>query len=135
MIVRDADGVQVLELGDEAYTGGYLARSLSDGRRTFKRVTAESPLVDGEIDVAVSLRRQWLRLVVAIEGTASEVRARRQALLAAVEQAVWFLDLGDGIQWQCGYSDSDTARFEEAPQTTDREVALTIPAMPTSYGY
>lgn len=135
MIVRDADGVQVLELGDDGYTGGYLARSLTDGARNFRRITVDAPLVDGEVDVAVALRRVRLTLVVGIEGTLGEVRTRRAALLAAVEQPVWFLDVGDGIQWQCGYADSDTARFEDAPGTTDRVVTLTIPAMPSTYGY
>lgn len=136
MIIRDSAGVEVLELGDNAFVGGYLAKDYDEGDRTHRRVTTEAARVNSAFDVAVSLNRARLTLTVEIEGAShAEIRSRRNALLAAVEVMDWILDVGDGISWRCGVADSRSPRYKNAPATLSREVVLTIPAHPATYGY
>lgn len=135
MWIRDADGGEVLELGDDEFVGGYAVKDFDDSSRKHKRITTDAPRVDSEYDESASLRRMNLRLVVEVQGsTQAELRARRGALLAAVEVPVWILDVDGTIQYQCAVSDSESPRYAN-PAALSREVTLTIPAHPSAYGY
>lgn len=134
MIVRDAAGVEVLELGDTGLVDGYLAAAgFDEGQRSWRRTYhSAAARVDDEFEQTKARAKQRLTLPVYIEGTSvADVRAKHRALLAAVEADSWILDpAGDGTggYWLCDAADSEPP--EIFPGGLCRLVTFSIPASP-----
>lgn len=131
VILCDPDGVEVLEVGDDEFVNGVLVKDFDQGQRSWRRESAYSMFADGETDVAAALQRLRLVLTLEVEGeSAADLRANRDAVLAAAEVPGWILDVGDGIQFRCEVADSVSPRRNGAPSTLSRELTLFIPAQP-----
>lgn len=131
MIVRDALGAQVLVLGDDVPVDGYLASAFDERERRFRRITVTAPRVDDAFDVAVALDRALLELQVFIEAEDPvTLRAKSDALRAAVEVRLWFLEAG-GVTWRCTFTDSSKRKLPETDTWAGEVMTLIIPASPT----
>jgi hypothetical protein len=128
MIVRDPDGVEVLEIGDEEISAdGYVAEVYDEGERTWKRITADSPFVHGDFEVISSLAGRTLTLSVVATGSSwATITSRVDALLDAVEVPGWQLEVG-GVTWVCRPADSRAPLTEVGMNGNGRRVTLTFP--------
>jgi hypothetical protein len=132
VFIRDPDGVEVLELGDNALVDGYAAVGYDEGSRSWRRITTYAARVNGEFDVATALGRSTLTLTVFIAGSDwSTIRTKHRALLAGVEVKDWLLDVDGSVVWRCEVADSTSPTPGLAFNSEGRFVTLTIPAQPT----
>lgn len=126
MIVRDAAGAQILELGDDVPVDGVTATLYDDSERKFRRVNVESMFVDGDFEVQAVLAGKRISVDVLLTGTWSEMSAKRTALLDAVEARQWILEVA-GMQWLCREADSSSPTPPTGPASNWRIVSLSIP--------
>lgn len=127
MILCAPDGTPLLTLGDEAPVDGFLVTGYSEGARTFKRLTTESPFVDGDFELQSSLAGRINTLSIYIEGADwDEATAKHAEVLAIVEVPGWQLAIG-GVVWTCRPADSESPMPPKGNASDFREVTLTFP--------
>lgn len=127
--IRNPAGTLVLTLGDTSFSAdGFAVKAFDQGDRSWRRIVATSPVVDGEFEVQAARDGQKLILTVLIQGTNwADACAKRTALLNAVEVNDWRLVIG-GVTWACRVADSSSPMPPRGPASDWREVTLTIPA-------
>lgn len=126
--IRDPSGVLVFTLGDASVSAdGFVITDFDQGDRSWRRITATSPVVDGEYEVQAARSGQTITLGLYLSATDwAAVSALRVALLSAVEVDGWRL-IVSGMTFICRVADSTSPMPPKGPAEDWRQVILTIP--------
>lgn len=131
--VRDAAGALVLDLS----TGGYEVDfdGVRYGATTWNRSTSTSPWVDGRSLDLASKGTPEIELTLRVLGDDNgEVGSRLRALIAAVEQPAWVLEVvvdSESTSWRAECADSEWSPLTVEMDNLFRTVTLTVPVAPT----
>lgn len=127
MIVKDSSGTTVLTLGDTGVVGGYLVTNYEEGDRISDSQDVSGRFVDDDFEMHSRLKGIRLAVDVYIEGSDwADVKAKRDALLAAVEARRWQLVIGS-VTWKCRRANSSSPMPAAGIDSTWRHVSLSIP--------
>jgi len=130
---RDLAGTLVLCVS----TGGYepVEDAVHDGGRTWRRLTATSPFVDGIHEISKVLDGYNIEVTLRLVSTTwVGVETLRQALLTAVEVTAWLLEIVvDGVSYTYRASGADSVAGLTTMEVGNmyRTISLSIPVQPT----
>jgi len=126
-------GALVLDLTEAA---GYDLVDLGVPDRTWRRVTATSPFVDGEHLVAAVLEAGAHTMAYRVSGANwGQVQDRRQVLVDAVEAWAWLLEVTIGgvrYLWAASRSDSSGPLEKFAAIAGQNIITIKVPVQPTA---
>jgi hypothetical protein len=133
--VLDASGTLVLDLNGAA--SGYKGRTLPDAAREWEGDEVTSPWVDGSDMPQQRLKAAVKSVEVQVRGaTWAEVETRYEALVAAIEQARWFLVIGrEGVDrtWRAiGRASSQSPEPAHSVLNLLRTVTFSVLCQPTA---
>lgn len=115
----------------------YRMTALTMPDRTWRRTTAESPDVEGDIELQSVLAAGTLQAEFDIVGTSTaDAEAKRNALIAAVETREWNCEVTiDGATRTWRAHRADTATVTEGPylRAYMRKVSVRIPVQPRDF--
>ncbi len=120
---------------DLTEAGGYDLVELGVPDRTWRRVVATSPFVDGEHLVAAVLEAGAHTMAVKVSGaTWAQLQTRRQALVDAVEAWSWLLEVtisGVTYLWRASRSDTSSPLDKFPAMARQAVVTVKVPVQPT----
>jgi len=131
--VRDVAGSLLLDLSSGGYEVDF--DGVRYGPTVWNRSTSTSPWVDGRsLDVASKDSRS-LELTLRVLGADNgQVGSRLQALVDAVEQPAWVLEVvvdSESTSWRAECADSEWSPLTVEMDNLFRTVTLTVPVQPS----
>jgi hypothetical protein len=128
-----ADGTTlILNMGSSS---SYEYESLTLADRTYRRATAVSPDIEGNVELQSVLDAGVYELSLRVIGSSTaDVNSKRATLLAAVETRSWVLSVGiDGsiTKWKANRADSVTSQERMYLHNFIRPMVIRVPVQPT----